>query len=346
MQGGRLIETVHSSQHYRTVFDQRTGFFVRKEDLGWPEPTWSADGPELIDLSITNFCERGCDFCYRDTKRNGAIYMGIDEIVDVVSQAQDCGTLQIALGGGNPNQHPQFIEILRIIREHNIIPSYTTNGDGLSNEVLSATADYCGAMAISFYPPYDEGYYEGLLTRIKEFGITVNLHVIINNDTLNYWISWLRTPPAFLRLVNAVIFLNYKPIKGAYALLEKKRLRQFFDTAKHCSCVKIGFDSCSISGIVLWMNTPVYMVEPCEAARFSTFISEDMKMYPCSFMVDKRCYGDLRKNTLIDIWNNNEHFKGFRQDVTCDRCIGCGLYETCRGGCRMFPDINFCQWQE
>lgn len=39
---------------------------------------------------------------------------------------------------------------------------------------------------------------------------------------------------------------------------------------------------------------PVFL-ESCEAARFSAFISEDMIMYPCSFMVNTDMYANLRE---------------------------------------------------
>lgn len=284
MRVGRLIERKHPLQHFRTVFNQQTGFFVRIEDDSYPEPVWAADGPELIDLSITNYCERGCNFCYRETSRSQALFMSLDNVEKVVSQAHSCGTMQIALGGGNPNQHPQFIEILRLIRMHDIVPSYTTNGDGLTDEVLRATSEYCGAMAVSVYPPYDEDHYNKLLERVRGYGITVNLHAIIKDDTIDLWMRWLQAPPAFFKYINAVIFLNYKPIRESPFFLDKDKAKQFFDTVNQCHSLKIGFDSCSISGIVRWMDTPSYLIEPCEAARFSAFVSEDMKMYPCSFM--------------------------------------------------------------
>lgn len=342
MRAGRIVENNHPSQHYRTVFNQQTGFFARKEDSGWPEPTWSSDGPELIDLSITNYCERACCFCYRETKRDKATFMSVDNVERVAIEAHNCGTLQIALGGGNPNQHPQFVEILKTIRNYDIVPSYTTNGDGLTSEVLRATSDYCGAMAVSVYPPYDEDRYEKLLAKIRQYGITVNLHAIIKSDTLAMWIKWLQVPPRFFGDVNAIIFLNYKPVQGVSMLPDRGEVKRFFDLVNQCKCVKIGFDSCCVSGIVQWMDTPSYLIEACEAACFSAFISEDMKMYPCSFMVDKGLYGDLRHNSMIDIWQNNEHFKNFRKDTTPVRCAECSKYETCKGGCRLYPEINFC----
>lgn len=342
MQAGRLIERKHPLQHYRTVFNQKTGFFVRMEDDGYPEPAWAADGPELIDLSITNYCERGCDFCYRETSRDKAVFMTLKNVEKVISQAKACGTMQIALGGGNPNQHPHFIEILRLIREHDIVPSYTSNGDGLTDGVLRATSAYCGAMAVSVYPPYDEEYYNKLLECIRSYGITVNLHAIIKSDTLDIWIRWLQTPPAFFKFINAIIFLNYKPIRGSANMPDKEKVKQFYETVNQCHSIKIGFDSCSISGIVRWMDTPSYLIEPCEAARFSAFVSEDMKMYPCSFMTKMGYCGNLRKNSLLEIWQENVFFKQFREDVVPERCTVCHYNGICRGGCHLFDSINFC----
>lgn len=342
MQGGRLIERKHPSQHYRTVFNQQTGFFVRMEDDGYPEPAWAADGPELIDLSITNYCEKGCDFCYRETSQDKALFMSLKDVETVVSQAQACGTMQIALGGGNPNQHPRFTEILRLIREYDIVPSYTTNGKGLTDDVLRATSVHCGAMAVSVYPPYDEDRYNKLLERIGGFGITVNLHAIIKKDTLDLWTRWLQAPPTFFKYINAIILLNYKPIRGCANLPDKKKVKQFFEMVNQYHSVKIGFDSCSISGIVQWIDAPSYLIEPCEAARFSAFVSEDMKVYPCSFMTKMSNYGDLRKNSLIKIWQDNTYFKQFREEQISEKCYRCRFFGNCKGGCRLFEGINFC----
>ena len=58
------------------------------------------------------------------------------------------------------------------------------------------------------------------------------------------------------------------------------KISQFFQNVQNCRTLKIGFDSCSVSGIVEYMNVNKIFMESCEAARFSAFISEDMKMYP------------------------------------------------------------------
>ena len=342
MTDGSIIERHFENEHYKVLFNQKTGFFVRCEDEGFPEPRWSSHGPELIDLSITNYCERNCAFCYRKTLSSDAYFMSIEDVENVVKQAASCGTMQIALGGGNPNQHPNFVEILRTIRQEGIVPSYTTNGDGLTDEVLKATEECCGAMAVSVYPPFAEERYGNILGRMAKYHIRVNLHAIIIDETLDMWMRWLLKPPSFFRDVNAVIFLNYKPVKGGFSQIGINRARTFFETVSRCQNLKIGFDSCCISGIVQWMKVPACLVESCEAARVSAFISEKMRMYPCSFMVDNKEYGDLSKEKLGDVWQENALFKRFREDSLHSRCTACQHAEICRGGCRLYEQINWC----
>lgn len=344
MTRGDLAVQEHSEQGYKVLFNKKTGVFVRMENEGAHEPFWCKDGPELIDLSITNYCGRECDFCYRQSNRNG-IHMQMSDLENIIGQAKDVGVLQIALGGGNPNQHPRFVEVLRLIRSSGIVPSYTTNGMGLNDGILKATAEYCGAMAISFYPPYSVEQYSAMVDRIASFKIRLNMHVILKADTIELMTDWLQKAPPFFSKLNAIIFLNYKPIGGEqnYSVRDNAKYKRFFEAANGCRSVKIGFDSCSMSGIVQWMKgVKSVFLESCEAARFSAFISEDMKMYPCSFMVNTDMYANLREMSLKQIWQESEAFRCFRNSIQTHACKDCAFQYICNGGCRLFPEINMC----
>lgn len=338
---GDIIVSKHLSQHYKTIFSQETGFFVRVEDDGYEEPFWSGDGPELLDLSITNYCERCCEFCYRQSNPSGQ-HMQLTDIEYIIKQAKEVGVLQIALGGGNPNQHPAFIEILELIRENGIVPSYTSNGEGLTNAILEATKTYCGAMALSLYQPYNK--YEQMVRRIADYGIKLNLHVILKRDTIEMLTLWLHNSPSWFKHINALIVLNYKPVGASMNLMVKDsgKLKKFYESVSECKSVKIGFDSCCLPGIVKWMNVNPVLVDSCEAARFSAFISEDMKMFPCSFMANTDLYGDLRKQGMLDIWKSHPAFVGHRKAISHNGCSKCSHQKICNGGCAFIPYINQC----
>ena len=208
MMAGRIITQHFEEEHYKVLFNQQTGFFMRCEDEGYPEPVWSKHGPELLDISISNYCEKGCDFCYRSSSRTGK-HISLADYNYLLKQATGMGVFQIAIGGGNPNQHPNFIKILETTIEAGIVPSYTTNGDGLTEEILEATAKYCGAMAVSFYPSNSFDYYKVLFRKIRDKGIKTNLHVIISNETIDALEKLLSIAPEWLGYINAVVFNNW-----------------------------------------------------------------------------------------------------------------------------------------
>ena len=129
--------------------------------------------------------------------------------------------------------------------------------------------------------------------------------------------DWFTKPPQFFKWVNAVVILCYKPIRSSSDLMIKdiQKLQRFYKAVYSCNAVKIGFDSCSVSGIVSWMDVNSALIESCESARFSAFISEDLRMYPCSFMVNTNLFGDLQSQSLTDIWHKHPAFVAHRETI-------------------------------
>jgi len=340
-----IVINKHPDEHYSTYFNQKSGLFLRLEDKGFNEPLYSLHGPELLDISITNWCDKECTFCYRGSNQFGS-NMSLQNYSHIISQAGALGVLQVALGGGNPNQHPDFGEILRITREqNNIVPSYTTNGRGLTSKILQASKKYCGAVAVSYYLPNNA--FCSSLKLLKDNGIRTNVHFLLHAESLNTAISWLQAPPAFLTGINALIFLNYKPIgpgkKPDLVLNKAKNLGKFFKLINNgVFPFKLGFDSCSVSGIVRHLQVNPSLYDFCDGARFSAYISEDLRMFPCSFMSEKYSGEDLKRKSLTQIWKNSHLFKKYREHSPKGQCIDCSKYYLCRGGCNLMHKINLC----
>ena len=343
MMDGNIVIKKYPEQHYSTVFNKSTGLFIRVEKKGFNEPFWSQSGPELIDISVTNYCERGCTFCYRKSNKAGK-HIELQDYINVINQAAESGTLQVALGGGNPNQHPEFIRILQETSSVGIVPSYTTNGEGLDAKILKASKQFCGAIAISAYSPYED-YLIDLINYVSPYKIKTNLHFLLNKESIEKAISWIKDPPLFLKKINAIVFLNYKPIFSSNNILlnQSSLLQEFFECVENNKAhLKIGFDSCSVSGIVKYMSVNKIFYESCEAGRFSAFISEDLRMYPCSFMVNTNSFGDLRQNSIIEIWKENKSFIEQRNNILNNSCKFCSFEPECKGGCPFMKDINLC----
>jgi radical SAM protein with 4Fe4S-binding SPASM domain len=333
-------------QRYTAMFNPHSGFFARVEDEGAPEPFWAEHGPELLDIAITNWCDRGCFFCYRKSERTGR-HIAVEDYREVIRQAQGMHTFQVALGGGNPNQHPDFVEILRLTREdYGIVPNYSTNGRGLTNAVLEASRRYCGAVAVSAYAPYLET--ADAVERLAACGITTNVHFILSSRSIDTAIAWLCSPPEFLARAHALIFLNYKPVgrRADEKLLANRspRLEEFFHlatTVRHAW--RIGFDTCATTGLMRYGSASDISFERCDAGRFSLFVSENLEVYPCSFMVESGYEGvSLRGTTLREIWQQSPSFVHIRALHALGGCDDCRTPLHCLAGCPVFPQMNLC----
>jgi radical SAM protein with 4Fe4S-binding SPASM domain len=341
-----IIVKHFDDDRYSALFSPQSGFFARIEDSGVPEPFWSSHGPELLDIAITNWCDKGCSFCYRKSDSTGT-HMLIEDYREVMRQAKEMHVFQVALGGGNPNQHPSFCEFLRITREEfGIVPNYTTNGRGLTEEVIAATAKYVGAVAVSAYAPYTETV--DAVARLKQAGVTTNLHFILTSRSVETATDWLRNPPEVLRLADGIVFLNYKPVgrsaDESLLLNKSRRIEEFFEVATQSGYpFRVGFDTCTITGLARLGKAPKVTIEGCDAGRFSLFVSESMMVYPCSYMVEAGYRGvSLRSNNLRNIWLTHPSFAGIRAKHQSGSCADCTTPEICLSGCPLFPEMNLC----
>ncbi len=342
----RFVFKTNSEQNYSTFFDRESGLFIRKEKKGYEEPFWSKGGPELLDISITNYCKKSCDFCYRSSDRNGG-FISLDNYEEVVRQASKIGVFQIALGGGNPNYHPSFCKILKMTREkYGLVPSYTSNGYGLSEKILKYSKEFCGAVALSAY--YDDDLMESLINRIYKFEIKLNIHFLLTSTSIKKAIRWLSNTPIFLKKINALIFLNYKPqgriVNNDLLLKNSHYAGMFFNLInKNHYPFKLGFDSCSVSWLIKNLEINENFAEPCEAARFSAFIDEKLNMLPCSFF-KPHDPPNINQNSILDIWQNDKVFIAFRKTLVENKCSTKNCFKSCLGGCPLYPNINsLCQ---
>ena len=109
---------------YWTLFNTVSGSKIRLtfEDARTIE---RASVPELVDLKITNRCSRKCKFCYQGSIPNGRD-ADTAEISRILRMLGNLNVFEVAIGGGEPTEHPDFLNILNSCIYNNIIPSFST----------------------------------------------------------------------------------------------------------------------------------------------------------------------------------------------------------------------------
>lgn len=160
--------------NYRALWRNNvTVRFVMEGDDPKYIPELPPEESEFYDVGINDRCDAGCPFCYVSANKNGTDFSGIIKTWKKLSQniwyqrkigqiTVTNGPVQIAIGStGEPTQHPDFPEFLKIVKESGVVPNYTTNGlllgySGKDQEIikrrdnlLDVTEKYCSAVAIS-----------------------------------------------------------------------------------------------------------------------------------------------------------------------------------------------------
>jgi hypothetical protein len=195
----KLLNKYNNGNYTVTIFDDGTKVRENKLDNFAPE------FPESIDYKITNYCNMGCEMCHEDsgiTGTHGDILS--HKFIDTLHPYTE-----LAIGGGNPLDHPGLIEFLSKLKSRHIIANITVNVGALKTqyELLKSLSD------------------DGLVNGI---GISINSNSLY--DMYKEQIELL--PNVVLHIVVGYVVCNAimeLPCKSKVLLLGYKKLRRGAD---------------------------------------------------------------------------------------------------------------------
>jgi hypothetical protein len=81
--------------------------------------------PELMDIKITDYCHFGCKFCYQGSTTKGK-HASLYRMEYCVDRLRELDVMEVALGGGEPLEHPHFREFCQMLWEAGIVVNVTT----------------------------------------------------------------------------------------------------------------------------------------------------------------------------------------------------------------------------
>lgn len=123
--------------------------------------------PEQMDLKISGWCDAGCAWCHEESTTKG-IHGNLQKTAELLS-VLPAGT-EVAIGGGDPLSHPDFVWFVRQLRSQGLVPSVTVNGRHFARsranlEMLTSEGSLFG-VGFSYFDSLPDWDYEHLVIHL------------------------------------------------------------------------------------------------------------------------------------------------------------------------------------
>lgn len=165
-----------------TLFDKYNGTKIRLSFINNDHLACFAeksDVPELVDVKITDYCKEGCTFCYQNSTTRGK-HATLEYIKNVIDSLSELNTFEIAFGGGEPTEHPDFKEIIEYTCKKDIKPSFSTRNLEWVKENKEFLKNKIGGIGYSIGGSYHSYLQDDDLKDIislRDFGINMQIQI-------------------------------------------------------------------------------------------------------------------------------------------------------------------------
>lgn len=206
----------YKNGNYYVTIDLDTGTKIRENDLDF----FDAETVESMDIKITNRCNMNCPMCHEDSKCDGTHG-------DIMSESfidRLHPYTELALGGGNVLEHPDFYDFLVKCKNLKLICNTTIRQEHFMQNLdfirKLRDEELIYGLGISLSDPWQDGFVDA----VKEFPNAV-IHVINGIVTMQD-LEQLR----YYGL--KILILGYKEFRRGEKLYENADAREHIDGLK------------------------------------------------------------------------------------------------------------------
>ncbi|MBN2407337.1 MAG: radical SAM protein [Elusimicrobia bacterium] len=283
--------------------------------------------PITYELDMTNICNNDCPFCFGFHKRKD-IPAALDPelAVGIVDQIKEFGGKGLTFtGGGEPTCNRHTMEVVEYSKKKGLDVGFISNGLLLDESRAERLVKNCMWIRISLDAGTQEVYekthgldgdaFEKVLKNVE---MLVSMKKNMGKD-VTIGLGYL-TPPLSREdmrdfvLLGKKLGVDYSQFRPILRRFGEKRIN--FDTKETIDYIRELLVEYSDDNTRILYSHHKYealsnghIVRPydkCYGHHFATVIAADAKMYLCCHTrgIEKYCIGDLKKNSLKDIWGS------------------------------------------
>jgi len=182
---------------------------------------------ELVSIELTNYCSKGCPFCYAKSNSDGKTYWTIDLLVVFIRDLARNGIKAVSFGGGEPLQFPGIWKLLVQLRSIGVFKSITTNGLPLLEPgAIALLPGFVDKVHVSLHYPEHQHEVLRVIRQVKELeeaGVKSGINFVLKQQNATQEAAAVRAIRDAGITAERVIFL---PLRGKGVQINHERFRQ------------------------------------------------------------------------------------------------------------------------
>ncbi|MBD3317123.1 MAG: radical SAM protein [Chitinivibrionales bacterium] len=317
--------------------------------------------PRFVVWELTLACNMRCGHCGSTAGKSRADELNLEEMYRVCDQLGELECERLTLLGGEPLIHPHWTDVTKRLQENDIRVNVITNGwtlheEKVCDDIAAAGLTIVGISIDGMKKSHDSLRREGSFDRIakgmdllKERGIASAVCTVITTDSIRdlgelhdfivdkgakVWQLQIASPLGRLAKDDPLIIKAHQ-IREVYDLFYEKRKKNklSIDLADD-----VGYYCPWENGSLRTTRKSMSVWTGCHAGIEVAGIDSNGDVKGCQSLPSTPEFleGNIRRQSLVDIWKNPDNFaynRKFTRDQLGGYCAECRYGSLCRGGC-------------
>ena len=309
-----------------------------------------------LKIELTYKCPLSCVHCSSDANEDNHLEMSKDNCFDIITQASEMGTENIAFSGGEPLLWDGLEEVISLSNHFRMNTSIYSSGncDNIEAKFEQLACSGLKKSIFSIYSPNEKEHIR-ITRKRNSFQNTLKAIEVCRKNNIVPEIHFVALASNYKCLydivelaknigVEKVSVLRFVP-QGRGVLIENK------DTLSKVQNLELKriIENIRKDGYNIRTGSPFNFLllndrPNCFAAKDRMIIAPDLTVYPCDAFkqisakqITSDTYGcSLKDCSLKECWDNSTYLNQIRRittDIFNTECCSCGLYDKCGSGC-------------
>lgn len=297
---------------------------------------------ENISFETTRKCNLRCKHCYSDSGAPLQDELTVREIKALIDQLSDIGILSITFTGGESLLHPYLFELIEYARKKPLTVLLFTNGTLLTSRIVRKLKEcnvYQVNVSIDGPDPQTHDTFRGLqgafektiqgVNLLKAAGIPV--HASISITKANY-----KKLKEILSLIKDMGFHQYKLWPVSFS--GRSKPEEFFTTTEEFRKAMESVREFEFEEMGKKEKEEFFYsknLKNCGIGTNALAIKCNGVVTACPAFDDSASLGNVRNQSVADIWNNSVLLNELRAMSVFETeiCRDCEFAAMCKGGC-------------